>query len=397
MRKSIWLLTTVVMLGAVSYAAQCFSYEPYAESFGYSSDDAGGTSYLGVDTRNVTTDRLGALNLKDERGVEVTMVDQDAPAGKAGMKEHDVILSINGAEVESVEALRRMIRETPPGRVITVGVSRNGQPLNLKVQLADRRRSFNYAYKNDNDFHFEMPAIPAIPPIPAIPDMDVPMSVVVVHSSMRSGLMIENLTPQLGDYFGVKNGHGVLVRSVEKGSRADKAGLRAGDIITKINGEAISDSSDFSHALRSRKGSSNTVTLGILRDRKEQSITLTLPERKESSFFEESFEIPEFDAETEIKLTNLNSEMARLGPQLDLAVRSANRTLEETRRAFRNSTVVRDQQRAIRKQREELRKQQHELQKELLNQQHQVQDEMKSEQQQLRDEVRKEIRALSEI
>ena len=86
--------------------------------------------------------------------------------------------------------------------------------------------------------------------MPDIPEMglDVPVQVVVVHSAMRSGLMVENLTPQLGDFLGAKNGQGVLVRSVEKGSRADRAGFRAGDVIVKVNGEAVHDSGDFGHA-----------------------------------------------------------------------------------------------------------------------------------------------------
>src|SRR5207253_4444497 len=122
---------------------------------------------------------------------------------------------LNGTTVESVEQLRRMIREVPPGRVVTLGISRNGQPLTLKAQLADRKRTFAMA-PNGKPFKFAMPAMPAMPAIPAmpvIPDTDAPVSVVVVHSSTRSGLMVENLTPQLGDFFGAKNGQGVLVRS----------------------------------------------------------------------------------------------------------------------------------------------------------------------------------------
>src|SRR5579859_7374794 len=86
-----------------------------------------GRSYMGVDIADVNADRVKELKLKDEHGVEVTAVDQDAPAGKAGVKEHDVILEFNGQRVESEEQLRRMIRETPPGRVVTLGVSRDGQ------------------------------------------------------------------------------------------------------------------------------------------------------------------------------------------------------------------------------------------------------------------------------
>ena len=110
------ILITMLSLPLVSVAVRAgeFRLDSRSEIFGISSEDVGGSSYLGVDTRDVTPDRLGALKLKEEKGVEVTMVDQDAPAGKAGLKEHDVILTVNGAEVESVEQLRRMIREIPP-------------------------------------------------------------------------------------------------------------------------------------------------------------------------------------------------------------------------------------------------------------------------------------------
>ena len=133
------------MFAAVATGGQLCSQEPFSEAFGYSSEDFGGGSYLGVDTRDVTTDRLSDLKLKEEHGVEVTLVDQDAPAGKAGVKEHDVILSLNGNQVESVEQLRRMIREIPPGRLVTLGISRGGQPVTLKAQLADRKKAFAMA------------------------------------------------------------------------------------------------------------------------------------------------------------------------------------------------------------------------------------------------------------
>src|SRR2546428_11080948 len=79
-------------------------------------DQLGRCSYLGVDTRDVTSDRLTALKLKEEHGVEITLVDQDAPAGKAVLHEHNVILTFNGTAIESVEQFRRVIHETPPAR-----------------------------------------------------------------------------------------------------------------------------------------------------------------------------------------------------------------------------------------------------------------------------------------
>src|SRR5437870_4958675 len=140
MRNYLVIAMVLVPLLAVAAAPEQ-RYDPEPEAFGFSSDEAGTGSYLGIDMADISTERLSALKLKKEQGVEVTMVDQDAPAGKAGIHEHDVILSINGSKVESVEQLRRMIREIPPGRVVNIGLSRDGQPLNLQVQLGTRHKS----------------------------------------------------------------------------------------------------------------------------------------------------------------------------------------------------------------------------------------------------------------
>jgi predicted metalloprotease with PDZ domain len=289
------------------------------------------------------------------------MVDQDAPAGKAGLKEQDVILTLNGSDVQSVEQLRRMIREIPPGRMVTLGVSRNGQAMTIKVELADRKRNYVYDFgPGGKQFKFKMPTMPVMP---VMPEIDLPMSIVMVHSSVRSGLMVENLTPQLGDFFGAKNGQGVLVRSVEKGSRADKAGFRAGDVIVKINGEPIHDSGDFSHALRSRKD--NTAGISVIRDKKEQSITITLPERKQSDIFRESLEmeVPEIDTEMRDEMSEMQSEMARLKPEMEQAVHGAIRqvkpeieaqTREARRRAEECKRQMRDLQRELRDHRREI-------------------------------------------
>jgi C-terminal processing protease CtpA/Prc len=365
MRKSILIVVIVPVFLAVCGAQLC-SQEPFSESFGFSSEDFGGGAYLGVDTRDITTDRLSDLKLKEEHGVEVIMVDQDAPAGKAGLREHDVILNLNGSQVESVEQLRRMIHEIPPGRLVSLGISRNGQPMTLKAQLADRKKTFASATPGKT-FSFAMPALPAMPAMPAMPvvsDMDVPVSIVVVHSSARSGLMVENLTPQLGDFFGARDGHGVLVRSVEKGSLAEKAGFRAGDVIVKVNGESISDSGDFTHAMHGRKNGAVNVT--IVREKKEQNLNLALPERNQSeilnqSFEDESFEVPEIDAETAIDLSEMNSEVARIAPEMERVMLDVKPELERATREIRN-------------QQQELRREMRELQRELRDQGIQIQD-----------------------
>jgi serine protease Do len=295
------------LLVAGTHSANSASVDP-TEAYGYWGEEAsGGGSYLGVDTCDITADRMGPLQLKEERGVEVTMVDQDAPAGKAGVREHDVILSVNGESVQGVEQLRRMIHEIPPGRSVSLGISRNGQALTVQAQLA-RRKDFSALAP---EFKFVMPNLTTLP------ELDVPASIVVVHSSGRSGLMVENMSPQLSDFFGAKDGQGVLVRSVEKGSFAEKAGFHAGDVIVRVNGQAVNDSGDFGQALRNRK--SSVVSINIIRGRKEQTLTLTLPELKHTGF--DSLGLQEIRASTEKEVSELKSQLAQIKPQMNLAVR----------------------------------------------------------------------------
>lgn len=305
------LFCLVVLSLAVGAQATEVNYETAGDgsAWSFGGDEGGsGSSYLGVDIADVTTERLGALKLKEEHGAEVTMVDQDAPAGKAGLKEHDVILSLNASPVESAAQLRRMIRETPAGRVITLGISRDGQPLTLKAQLANRSK--HSPPMGPGDINVQ------IPPIPPIPDFDVPVSIVVAHASMRSGLMVENITPQLGEFFGVKNGKGVLIRSVEKGSRAEKSGFRAGDVIIRVNDQTVHDTSDFTHALRSLSGGTSSFT--VVRDKKEQSVTLTLPERKDSgSMIEDSLDIPDVSLAMEEAMSLAGSQVALIEPAME--------------------------------------------------------------------------------
>ena len=331
-------LCVLALLGVAQAAETPYDRPGGNWSWGYGVEEGGGgSSYLGVDIADVTSERLNALKLKEEHGAEVTMVDQDAPAGKAGLKEHDVILSVNGAAVESAAQLRRMIRETPAGRVVTLGISRDGQAQSIKVQLANRGKAFSMR---------SMPNIQVdIPEMPLIADMpDVPVSVVIAHSSLRSGLMVENITPQLGEFFGVKEGKGVLIRSVEKGSRSEKAGFRAGDVIVKVNNQAVRDTSDFTRALRGTSGTSASVT--VIRDKREQNLNLTLPSRKDSGLMiEESFDIPELTAEAQMQLSRAGEEIARMAPALEKLQernsdcwKKAQEKMQDAQRKFKQKT-----------------------------------------------------------
>jgi len=269
--------------------------------------------------------------------------------------------------------LRRMIHEMPPGRLVSFGLSRDGQPMTLKVQLADKHKEFAMTGPQMKDFHVHIPEI-------HIPDIDIPsINMVVVTQSERSGLMVENITPQLGDFFGVKNGNGVLVRSVEKGSRAEKAGIRAGDVIVKVNDQPVHDTSDFTHAVKSRNG--NSISVGVIREKKEQNLNLTLPESKESGELleeEDSREEPLVDAESAVDVSELQQEVAELQPQMELATEEARTSVRE----LRNDLC--SENKKVRQQTQKLKNHSHVQQKQLKKDQ----EKMKMELEQMRQELR---------
>lgn len=371
--KLVFVLAAVLVTTPAARPAAQMS----GQSFPFYGEEPWGGSYLGVDTQDVTSDRLGALHLKDERGVEVTMVDQDAPAGKAGLKEHDVILSINDQQVQSVEQLRRLIREIPPGRNISIGISRDGQPMIVHAQLAQRSKM------PDMNFNFHGPNINVpvvrIPPI-NFPEIDVP-NIVVVHAPRSSGMMIENLTPQLGEFFGVKGGSGVLVRSVEKGGRAEQAGIRAGDVIVKINGSAVNDCSDFSRLLRSRTSTKATVV--VVRERREQTLTLNLPEKRTGSIQTEDCEdlgeavcaqLKAGTAEIASAIPVMTADLKKIQPDLEKMKKQIER--EVRRQKPQMEKLQKDIQEQVRNHQGEIQKQMEELRKDLEEQKEELKEEM---------------------
>ena len=230
-----------------------------------------GGSWLGISIADITSGRAKELGMKEETGAEVTSVMPGSPAEEAGVQKKDVILEYQGTRIEGAMQLTRMVRETPPGRTVTLKTLRDGETRMVKVKVAE----------HDGEEHERMFSKRIeIPPI-EMPDIDLPDIPFLgsVPSSSRLGVSVENLGEQLGEYFGVKSGDGVLVRSVKKGSPAESAGLRAGDVIAKVDGERISDAADLRSALRGHRG--KAFPLAIVRDRREQNVTVTLPRPEE--------------------------------------------------------------------------------------------------------------------
>ncbi len=296
---------------------------------------------------------MGALKLKNDAGVEIVMVDQDAPAGKAGLKEHDVILSYNGKSVKDVDQLRQMIRDTTPGTKVNLGVSRDGQQQSVAVELADRRKVMT-----GGDIMIHIPKIE----IPPMPEIDIP-SFAMLQYSRRNGLMVENLSKQLGDYFGAKEGKGVLVRNVEKNSPAEAAGFKAGDVIIRIGNEQVENMTDWNQILRQQ--SAGKVPVTVIREKHEQTFTLSLPERRG----DRSKAAYGFD-----DAGDTDFEIANVGPQIQKEMAMARVEMQKAFNDKKFQQQMRDAQREINK---SIVIDQKEIQKQIEKAQKEVQKAMK--------------------
>jgi serine protease Do len=271
--------------------------EPQVRDFNVMFGEEGG-SWLGVETREVTSDNAKELKLPGERGVVLGRIAPDSPASKSGLRENDVVTEINGQQVEGAMQFRRMIREIPAGRSVQLTVWRDGHTQKINVTLGKaeelRRNMTRMAPGMAGAFAFHVPDFPDLPEVAEIPQMPSMEGdgLMVYAGHARLGIDAEDLAGQLGSFFGAPDGEGILVRSVNSGSPAEKAGVKAGDVITSLNGERIRSVGDLRQKLAAQHGEKDknaenkdkeskdkarTVKLGVLRSKSEISLNVDLP------------------------------------------------------------------------------------------------------------------------
>jgi len=242
-------------------------------------DDSG---WLGVEIAEISSDTAKEKKLPEVRGVLVQNVEADSPAAKSGLKENDVVMTFDGQNVEGTVQFRRLVRETPAGRTIALGIIRDGASQTISVEIGDRdARAKNQKVRNY--FNYEMPDLREL----TVPNFNFHMLSPDETSDWRQpalGIHAEDLSGQFGSYFGAPDGEGVLVREVRPGTPAEKAGLKAGDVITKVNGKAVKDLRELRAQIRENRDQ-KSVNLAILRKGSEMSLPVAIekPRPLESS------------------------------------------------------------------------------------------------------------------
>jgi membrane-associated protease RseP (regulator of RpoE activity) len=322
--------------------------------------------YLGVDLADVDQDKAQALKLKDVRGAIITLIDHDAPAGQVGLKVNDVVLQLNGQPVEGAEQLRRMLREIPAGRKVSLEISRDGNLQTLNVELADRQVMEHDIW---NKIGTSSDVFVPVPGMGILSGGDAPMPggfhMPLFGSSLNVGAMVEPLTSQMAEYLGVPSG--LMIKQVARKSEAATAGLKAFDVILKVGADPVTTLADWDRSLRANQGKPVQVT--ILRDKKQQTVTLQVDSKRHGEvLFENVFPIddcplmvaeidPEFAqnaAEAAEALRNQIGQI-KIDPQ---QIEEMRRQAEELRKSFKVEDFKIDQKQMdqVRQQMEEFRK-----------------------------------------
>jgi serine protease Do len=248
-------------------------------------EHASDPGYLGVEIVDVDADKAQSLKLKDVHGAVITLVDHDAPAGQIGLKVNDVVLGLNGQPVANVDDLRRLIKVIPPGRKVSIEISRDGNIQTLAVALADRKAMEQAIWGKIGNGGDAAGSTPKMSLLGGGGDSSVPdgFHMPFFGGSLKVGALVEPLTSQMAEYLGVKNG--LMVKQVEHKSEAETAGLHAFDVILKVGSDTIATSADWDRALRANAGKPVQVT--ILRDKKQQMVTLQVDSKRHQSAVED--------------------------------------------------------------------------------------------------------------
>ena len=273
------ILSCGLIAGSLAYAQVAAPQEPTTprvEQHDFSILINGG-SFLGVYAEDINKENMGRYGLSDVRGVGITEVVKDSPAEKAGLRKDDVIVRFDGESITSVRKLNRLVGEAAPDHTVRLTINRNGAEQEVSVTLAKRNEGQNvFGNVMPPEIFRDFKINPG--PMEIKPGQEGPF-VFSFGGGRRIGISTQSLTKQLADYFGVKDG-GLLVTSVNENSPAAKAGLKAGDVITAVDGEKVESSGDIARAINKKQD--GDITLTVVRDRNSRTIKVTPEKAKEA-------------------------------------------------------------------------------------------------------------------
>lgn len=266
-RSSILLM--VLIVSASLYALGCERETPRS----------GNKNWLGVSVQKMDSELRNYLDVDERYGVLVNEVAEASPADDAGLEREDVILRFDGKRIRDPEDLQRVVAKTRPGKKVTLEVVRDGKQQTLSVKMAERPREYA-ASKSGKlrraPFAFSFGE----------------------HRRAWLGVQMHELNADLAEYFEVGKRDGVLILSVEKDSPAERAGLRAGDVLTAINDEKVSTPEQVQDIIGAYE-SGDDITVELVRKGEAKEVKVELEESSFTRPFRFKLkrlpEIPEFE------------------------------------------------------------------------------------------------------
>ena len=206
--------------------------------------------WLGVGIQEMTPSMSKDYELGNRRGLLITSVVEKSPADDAGLREDDIILTFNGKSVELSEEFSRTVRKTERGTKVKLLIMRDGKEKQIELTIGKRKRRHSFVWSDDNNFQFFM-------------------------GRPQLGVQVHDLNGDLAEYFKVNRDDGVLIIEVTEDSPAESAGLKAGDVITRIDDEKISSHEDLIETLEDYEDG-DVTSVQFVRKGKTQKVEVEL-------------------------------------------------------------------------------------------------------------------------
>jgi C-terminal processing protease CtpA/Prc len=250
--------------------------------------------YLGVSIEKLSSD--DKKELKADYGALVTGVSEDGPAEKAGLREDDVIQSFDQTKISRPQDLTRRVRETKPGTRVKIGLVRDAKPMEVEAEIA-RLRTPRMQIGGAGNTGFRVSG----------------------RGGARLGLRLQELNEDLAEYFKVREGEGALVTEVEEDGPAEEAGVKAGDVIVKIDGDEVTEPGDVADILSDRD-EGDTVEITLIRKGVRQTVTVEVEEKN----FNFRFNMPEMN----INVPDIDIDVPDV-PKMDIQVNLDDECMKE--------------------------------------------------------------------
>ena len=234
---------------------------------------------------------LGVSIEENEEGkVGIIAIEKESPAELAKLKEGDIVLKIEREEVASTKMLAKEIRKRKPGKTITLKIERNGKEIDVKVKLGEYSEK-NVRIELESKFPRlfiapkppKPPLVPKLPELRKLPKPPEPPEPKIFSWGLEHrkyiGIYLEEINRELSEYFGVKEGRGLLVAKITKDSPAEKAGLKVGDVIIKADGIRTERARDLTGVIQDKE-KGKRIKLELLRNKKVRSVEVEIEEER---------------------------------------------------------------------------------------------------------------------